>query len=155
MGEVFAGFVCGYALAIASTPLLATLLVKLRSGNELMMRLLPEGTSTVGLGVIVHGGLFLFWTAAGILLGLVLLAMGDTNAALGTAHPPFSLFVFGLTVAVGAPLIALLPRVRTAALLATLFVVLIFGWLMPHMAGWSNFEPPPEEPRPRFEVFHG
>jgi hypothetical protein len=130
------------------------LLVKLRGDSEVMMRLLPAGTSAVGLGVIVHGGLFLFWTAAGILLGLVLLAMGDTNTALGSAHPPFSLFVFGLTLAVGAPLIVLLPRLRSEALLATLLVVLIFGWLMPHMAGWSNFEPPPEEPRPRFEVFH-
>jgi hypothetical protein len=154
VGEVFAGFVCGYALAIASTPLLAILLLRLRTGNELMMRLLPAGTSTAGLGVILHGGLFLFWTAAGILLGLVLLAMGDTRSALGSAHPPFSLFVLGLALAFSAPLIALLPPARAFAIVAAILVVVIFGWLMPHMAGWSNFEPPPEEPLPRYEVFH-
>jgi hypothetical protein len=154
VGEVFAGFVCGYALAIASTPLLATVLLRLRAGNEVMERLLPAETSVVGLGIILHGGLFLFWTAAGILLGLVLLAMGETETALGSAHPPFSLFVVGLALAGGAPLIALLPRTRAFAIVAAVLVVLLFGWLMPHMAGWSNFEPPPEEPQPRYEVFH-
>lgn len=154
MGEVFAGFVCGYIVALFSTPLAAILLVKLRTGSELMARLLPAGVSMVSLGVILHGGLFLFWTAAGILLGLVLLAMGEQDTELGSANPPFSLFVSGLTLAISAPLVALLPRFRAGALIGAVIVVAIFGWLMPHMAGWTSFEPPPDGPQERYEVFH-
>lgn len=154
MGEVFAGFVCGYVVALFLTPLLAILLVKLRTGNELMARLLPAGVSAVSLGVVIHGGLFLFWTAVGILLGLVLLAMGEKDNALGSANPPFSLLVFGLALAVSAPFIVLLPRLRTAALLAIVVIIVIFGWLMPHMADWTNFESPSEAPREPNEVFH-
>ena len=74
MAEVFAGFVSGYTLAIVSTPVLAVQLLRLRAGSELFARLLPAGTNAVMLAVLLHGALFLFWTAAGIALGLVLFA---------------------------------------------------------------------------------
>jgi hypothetical protein len=140
VGEVFAGFVCGYVLALASTPLLALLFVRLSASNELMQRLFPAGASTLSLGVILHGALFFFWTAVGIVLGLVLLAMEDAGAVAGSPNGAFTLFVAGLTLAVVAPIAVISARIRPAALLGALLVVAVFGWLMPHMAGWSRFE---------------
>ena len=154
MEEVFAGFVCGYILALLTTPLLAVQLVRLRAGSELLGRLLPAGVPAVGLAVILHGGLFLFWTAAGMLLGLLLLAMGDTDPLAGSAHPAFSLFVLGLTFLVTAPVIVLLARLRLAVIVLTLAVVGVFGWLMPHMAGWTDFSKPAPPPRPHYDVYH-
>ena len=140
MAEVFAGFVCGYLLALISTPLLAIVLLRLRTGSELLGRLLPPGVSALSLSVLLHGALFLFWTAAGILLGLVLLAMGDAGDAVGSLNPPFSLFVAGLTLALAAPVVIVLRAVRRPALICAVAAVLVFGWLMPYMAEWSNFD---------------
>ena len=149
MSEVFAGFVCGYALALLSTPLLAILLIQLRARSELLLRLLPAGSSAVGVGVLLHGGLFFFWTAIGLVLGLVLFALRDSAGALGSANAPFTLFVAGLALALSAPFVVALPRLRQAAFVGAVLFLLVFGWLMPHMAGWTTFErnhtrPPPE-----------
>ena len=140
MSEVFAGFVCGYTLAIISTPLLALQLLRLRAGSELFARLLPAGTSAVMLGVLLHGALFLFWTAAGIVLGLVLFAMRDAGGTLGSANAPFSLFVAGLALMLAAPVVIALPRLRRAAIVGAVLFLAVFGGLMPYMAGWTTFE---------------
>jgi hypothetical protein len=140
LAEVFAGFVAGYALAVLSTPLLALTLIRFRTESAVLARLFPAGVSMVSLGVLVHGALFFFWTALGILLGLILLAMRDAGGALGSANAPFTLFVAGLTLALAAPFAIVLERLRQPVLLCSLLVVLVFGWLMPYLAEWSSFE---------------
>ena len=140
MAQVFAGFVCGYLLALLSTPLLAIALLRLRAGSELLARLLPPEVPAVGVGVLLHGALFLLWTGLGIVLGLVLLAMEGGEAALGSRNLAFTLLVFGLVLAIAAPLIALARGARFAAITGTVAVVLVFGWLMPHMAEWTRFD---------------
>src|SRR2546423_5250354 len=75
MAEVYAGFICGFALALVITPLLAFALLRLRASSETLGRLFPAGTSAVGLAVVLHLGVVLALTAAGILLGIVLKAM--------------------------------------------------------------------------------
>ena len=138
MPEVFAGFVSGYAMAVITTPMLSMLLVRLRMESELMSRLLPEGTSAVGLSVLLHGALAMFWTAMGLLLGLVLLAMRDSGSALGSLNGPYTLFVAGLFVAVGAPLFAVLAPLRRQVASAIVLAILVFGWLTPYLAEWSE-----------------
>ncbi len=140
MGEVFAGFLAGYILALVSTPLLAIALVRLRTRSELLARLLPPEVPAIGLMVLVHGALFMFWTAAGILLGLVLLAMRDADGALGSRNIAFSLFVFALVLMVAAPIVVALRPLRQASLVCAVVAVVVFGWLMPYMASWSKFE---------------
>jgi hypothetical protein len=137
MAQVFAGFVAGYAVALLSTPLLALTLLQARAGNGLLSRLLPPGTSAVSLAVILHGLLFFFWTAVGLLLGLLLLGMDGADAALGSRNLAFTLFVAGLTLAILAPPFILAPRLRRFLLLTGLFTLAVFGWLMPYMARWS------------------
>jgi hypothetical protein len=135
--EVFAGFISGYAMAVITTPMLSFLLVRLRLESELMSRLLPEGTSAVGLSVLLHGALALFWTAMGLLLGLVLLAMSDSDSALGSLNGSYTLFVAGLFVAIGAPLFAVFAPIRRLIASAVVLAILVFGWLTPYLADWS------------------
>jgi len=140
VAEVFAGFVAGYGLAIVTTPLFSVWLLRLRAEGGLLARLLPAGTSPVGLSLLLHGALAMFWTGLGLVLGLVLFAMRDGEAALGSKNGPFTLFVAGVMLAIGAPLFALFVRQRglIAATFATALVV--YGWLTPYLAEWSRFE---------------
>jgi len=132
--EVFAGFLCGYVLALISTPLLAVGLLRLRGESALLGRLLPPGVSAVGLSVLLHTALFFTCTAIGIVLGLLLLAMKGGPGALGSANTPFTLFVAGLTLAVIAPVAIVVRPLRASALGGGLVVLIVFGWLMPYLA---------------------
>ena len=131
---------CGYLVALVFTPLTALLLIRLRVSSDLLARLLPPGVSAISVGVLLHGTMFLFWTGAGILLGLVLLAMEGSGGAFGSRNAAFSLFVFALTLALAAPVALLLPAARRATVLGGLAVLLLFGWLMPYMAEWTKFD---------------
>jgi hypothetical protein len=154
VGEVFSGFVLGFALAVISTPLLSIMLLRMRTNSVLLGRMVPVESSAVGFGVVLHGALLLGWTMFGMILGLILLALEDAGAALGSPNAPYSLFVLTITLAVVAPIIVLLPSLRVPGIVGFMVVVLVFGWLMPYMAGWSRFDTPPKEPEPRFEVFN-
>ena len=152
MGELFAGFVCGYILALISTPLLAVLLLRLRASSPVLARLLPEGTSAVSVSILLHLMLFFAWTGLGIILGLVLLAMRDEPGALGSSNAAFTLFVAGLTLMLLTPFVFLIPRLRHAAIACAVLMLVVFGWLMPHMAGWTSFEDSPAKRSPeRFD----
>jgi len=140
VAEVFAGLVTGYAMAVLTTPLLSIWLARLRVESVLMARLLPEGASAVSMSLILHGALAMFWTGAGLILGLVLLGMRGAGEALGSLNAPYTLFVAGLFIALGAPLVALLPPLRRATLAGILLAVLVFGWLTPYLAEWSTFD---------------
>lgn len=140
MAEVFAGFVSGYGLAVLTTPLLSIWLLRLRARSALLERILPPGVGAVSVSVLLHGALTMFWTAMGLLLGLVLLAMRDAGSALGSANAPYTLFVAGLFLALGAPVVALLVPWRRVTVVGILLAVLVFGWLTPYLADWSNFD---------------
>jgi hypothetical protein len=140
VGEVYSGFICGYAIALISTPLLALSLLKMRAGGGLLATLLPEGTSALSLCVILHMGLIFMWTGLGILLGLVLLMMDGKGSALGSPNAPFTLFVFGLVLAMTAPAILLMRQLRPLTIVCALSAVIAFGWVMPLLAKASNFD---------------
>jgi hypothetical protein len=140
VAEVFAGFVCGYGMAVITTPLLSVWLVRLRLESPLMARLAPEGASAVSMSVILHGALAMFWTGIGLVLGLVLFGMRGAGEALGSLNGPYTLFVAGLFVALGAPLVALLPPLRRLMLGGIVLAIAVFGWLTPYLAEWSSFE---------------
>jgi hypothetical protein len=135
--EAFAGFICGYAMALALTPTLAYTLLKLRAGNGVLARLLPVGTSATGFAAILHMGLFFACTGLGMIFGLVLLAMDGAGGALGSPNGPYTLFVFGSVLAIVAPLFVLLPPLRPMMAANALLAVAGFGWLMPYMAQWA------------------
>jgi hypothetical protein len=139
VGEVFAGFVCGYALALVGAPFLGVALVRNRASSPVLARLLPEGLPIVPFVVVIHGALILFCTGIGLILGMLLLAMRGAGESLGSPNIAFTLLVFSLTLAVSAPLVAVLARYRVQAVAVALAVLVLFGWLMPYMARWSKF----------------
>jgi hypothetical protein len=65
--------------------------------------------------------------------------MRHADGALGSPNLPFTLFVFGATVAAFAPAVFLAERFRQQVLAAAAVVLLLFGWLMPYLAEWSTF----------------
>jgi hypothetical protein len=140
MAQVFAGFVAGYAMALITTPLLAWLLVRLRARNEVLMRLFPREANLIATAVILHGGLTFALTAVGIVLGLILLGMKDSDGGLGSPNWPFTLFVAAMTLAVVAPIAIIIRPMRRVVVGYALLGVAVFGWLMPYLAEWSKFE---------------
>jgi hypothetical protein len=141
VAEVYAGFICGYACALALTPLVAISLLRLSTTNATLGRLLPPGTSAVGLSVILHIGVAMGATAAGLLLGIVLKAMdsGRQMHFLLSRNAAFTVLVLGLVIALVAPVFMVLPRVRGAVLAGAFVTVLVFGWLMPFLASKAHF----------------
>jgi hypothetical protein len=135
--EVFSGFICGYVLALLSTPLLAVSLMKLRADSPILARLYPKEASVTAFAVILHMGLFFSCTGLGMILGLVLLAMDGSGGALGSLNAPYTLFVFGLIVAIVAPLFVLVPPLRALAGANALIAIAGFGWFMPYLARWA------------------
>jgi hypothetical protein len=135
--QVFAGFICGYALALLSTPLLAVALLRLRADSPLLARLFPQATSVTALAMILHFSLFFACTGLGMILGLVLLAMDGSGGALGSPNAPFTLFAFGTVVAIVAPLFVLVPPMRALSAANAVIATAGFGWLMPYLAEWA------------------
>jgi hypothetical protein len=139
LAEVFSGFICGFVLSLIMAPLLALMLVRMRVTSPIMARLLPPGVSAMTLTLTLHFALFFFWTAWGILFGLLLLAMRGNGAALGSANAPFSLMVAALTLMISAPFAIVIVPWRRSIIGAALLVIVIFGWLLPNMATWTRF----------------
>jgi hypothetical protein len=136
--QVFAGFICGYILALVSTPLLAVSLLRLRAESPLLARLFPPNTSVTALTVVLHIGTFFACTGLGMILGLVLLAMDGAGSALGSPNAPYTLFAFGLILAIIAPLFALVRPLRALTAANALLALVGFGWLLPYMAQWAT-----------------
>ncbi len=139
MGEVFAGFLCGYMLALAGAPALAFALARLRTSSALAARMYPPEAPVAAVVFVLHGALILACTGIGLILGLLLYAMRDAGEALGSPNIAFSLFVAGLALAALAPVAIIFARFRMQTLAVGLALTLMFGWLMPYMAQWSKF----------------
>ncbi|HXH23021.1 MAG TPA: hypothetical protein VNN10_13420 [Dehalococcoidia bacterium] len=139
MAEVFAGFVCGYLVALVGAPLLGITLARRRADSPLLARLMPEGSPLAAFVVVLHGGLVVACTGVGLVMGMALWVMRGAGPGAGSPNAAFTLLVAALVLAGAAPAFALLSRYRAQVLAAALAVLLLFGWLMPHMAGWSKF----------------
>jgi len=135
MAEVFAGFVVGYALALALSPMAAIGIVRSNERTGLAQRVAPEGTNVVALAVVLHFAAMLLFTALGIVLGMALAGLEDRRPDAGLASPnlAYPLMVLALTAVIAIPTIAV-PAVRRYALAGALIFLLAFGWAMPWLA---------------------
>jgi hypothetical protein len=136
MAEVFAGFVCGYALALIATPVIAIALVRARATSPLVQRAMPEGSSLIAVSVILHGFLFILLTAVGLLLGMLLAGLEERSPAGGLGSPNRVLTAFIIATAAIAvlPLAVALPRARVALVASGIVFAVTFGWVMPYLA---------------------
>lgn len=139
MSEVLAGLICGYALALVSTPLVAVALLGMRSRVRFLSIAVPERTPVVALTVVLLWFTFLLWTAVGMVFGLVLAGFNDRmpEGGLGSPNLAFTLFVVFWALVAFAPVAMLLRPARRHVLAAAVAVAGVFGWLMPHLAGWG------------------
>ncbi len=136
MAEALAGFVCGYGLALAVTPIAAIALVRARLTSPLLQQVLPEGTSLIAVSIILHSFAFLVLTALGILLGILLGGLENRSPAGGLGSPSgaFTAFILAATAIAVGPLALFVPRLRLALLSSGIVMAGVFGWLMPYLA---------------------
>ena len=142
MAEVMAGFVCGFALSLAATPIAAFLIVRARVTSRLMQQIVPEGTSLVAMSVLLHTFVMLTMTAVGILLGILLAGLESSSPASGIGSPNrvFTLFVLIATAIAVLPLSFVSARLRVPFVIGGLIFVGTFAWFMPYLASWSPIE---------------
>jgi hypothetical protein len=139
VSEVLAGFICGYALALGSAPLVALALLRLRSRVPTVARAVPEQVPVVALTVVIFGFTFLLWSALGIVFGLTLKGLEERapEGGLGSPSLAFTLvIVFACAVACIPPALMLRSGRRYVIAAAVVFVG-VFGWLMPYLAQWG------------------
>jgi hypothetical protein len=136
VAEVFAGFVCGFILALISTPVLVMWLVQSRETSAFIARALPKGTSPLILSVPAANFAFFLWTALGIVLGMLLIAVDErtSRGGLGSDNLLFTLIVLLSAVVIFLPLLVLLRQARRIVLLHAVCFVALFGWLTPFLA---------------------
>lgn len=139
MAEMMAGFVCGYALALAITPLAAIVLVRGRVRNPIVAQVLPEGMSLIALSIVLHVFAFLVLTAMGILLGLLLAGLEEStpDGGLGSPNQVFTAFILAAAAIGVGPFALFLPRLRVLLLAAGLLLAGLFGWFMPYLSLWG------------------
>lgn len=142
MAEVMAGFVCGFALSLVSTPIAAILIVRARVTSPLMQQIVPEGTSLIAVSVLLHTFFMLTMTAIGILLGLLLAGLESSNPAGGLASPnrAFTAFVVIATAIAIVPLSVASAKQRVPLIVGGLVFIATFAWFMPYLASWSPIE---------------
>lgn len=131
---LLAGFIAGVAVAFALTALLLWTLVHSPAWRHWLVRVtVPMGP----LGVVVANALLLACSMAGLLLGVLYLAVEETwpGGAPGTSNVAFSAIV--ATLFLLAPLAAWFVRGATSRVewAATAVLVAAFAWLLPFLAG--------------------
>ena len=136
MDEVLAGFVCGYALALAATPAVAIALLRARVSSATVQRLMPQGASLVAVSIIIHTFALLTLTALGIVLGMVLSGMEDSRPAggLGSPNQLFTALIIATGAIAALPLAIVVPRWRRPLLAGGLIFIATFGWAMPYLS---------------------
>jgi len=136
MAEVFAGFVCGYAIALLFTPLLALTIINARSRVPYLAKAIAPNISAVALTVPISLLAFLIWTAIGMVLGL-LYRGAEQNIPQGGLGSPNLLYT-ALVLSFGTSalmIIALgLRRLPWQVLVVEVTFVGGFGWAMPYLA---------------------
>ncbi len=114
MAEVFAGFVCGYAVALVFTPIVALTLVSARSRVPYLAKAISPNISVVALTIPISLVAFLIWTAVGMVMGLLYRGAEESipQGGLGSPNLIYTALVvsFGVSGAYVARLFALPAR---------------------------------------------
>lgn len=135
MGEVFSGFVIGFALSLIISPLAAVAIIRSNDQTGFAQRFAPEGTNVVALSVVIQFSAMLLLTALGMILGLALSGIEDRrpDGGLGSPNLAYTLLVLALMASIVIPTFAV-PSIRRFTLYATLILAASFGWAMPWLA---------------------
>jgi len=136
MAEVFAGFVCGYAVALVFTPLAALMIVNARSRIPYLAKAIAPNISAVALMVPVSLVGFLIWTAIGMVLGLLYRGAEQNIPEGGLGSPNLLYTALVLSFGGSALMLIALALRRLPWQVAVIGVTFVggFGWAMPYLA---------------------
>ena len=136
MAEVFAGFVCGYAVALVFTPLVALMIVDARSRIPYLAKAIAPNISAVALTVPISLVGFLIWTAIGMVLGLLYRGAEQNVPEGGLGSPNVLYTALVLSFGVSALMLIALALRRLPWQVAVMGVAFVggFGWAMPYLA---------------------
>ncbi len=138
MPEIFAAFVCGFALSIIATPPFALWVLNARDDIPFIRNAVPQGMPLTLLSVPISSFFFLLWTGLGLIYGMVLIAANNSHPNHGLASPNllYTLFIL-LTAVIFLPFYVLIPSARRLALFLVLTYVALFGWATPWLAHYA------------------
>ena len=136
MAEVFAGFVCGYAIALLFTPLVALTIINARSRVHFLAKAIAPNISAVALTVPISLFAFLIWTAIGMVLGLLYRGAEQNIPQGGLGSPNLLYTALVLSFGMSALMIIALGLRRLPWQVLVIGVAFVggFGWAMPHLA---------------------
>lgn len=136
MAEVFSGFVVGYAFSLLFTGVTAILIIEARGRVPFLSRAIAPNISAIQLAVPISLLAFLWWTLAGLLLGLVYRAarLNLEGGGLGSPNWPFTLGVTLATAVFLAVVYYAWRNLRWQIIVMAVAFAAMFGWGMPHMA---------------------
>ncbi len=135
MEAVIAGWLLGYAMAIASTAALTFLVTRQRDASILSRWFSPDVPGAL-LAVPISIGTTLGWTMIGLVLGS-LYEVGDFEGRrdiLGSPSGVFTLIILALAWFPLPPLVIFFRRYWWVWLAMSLLFVVLFGWAMPLLA---------------------
>jgi hypothetical protein len=135
LAEVLAGFICGFALSLISTPLLAVWLVRSRENVAFVQRALRD-VPVLLVSIPAANAAFFVWTALGILFGmmLVLTERATSQGGLGSPNLLFTLIILAIAVVIFLPPLVMVPSARRLVLFLAVCFVGLFGWATPYLA---------------------
>ena len=136
MAEVFAGFVVGYAFSLLFSGVAAVMVIDARGSMPYLAKAIAPNINAVQLAVPISLLAFLWWTLAGLLLGLLYRGarLNLEGGGLGSPNWPFTLAVLlGAGVFLAVVLYAW-RRMSWLVLFTAVAFAGMFGWGMPHMA---------------------
>lgn len=140
MAQVFAGFVCGFALSIIATPPFAVWMLNSRDDIPFVRSAVPKGMPVTLLSIPIASFFFLIWTELGLVLGMVLLATDNANSTGGLGSPNllFTVIVLLTAFIIFLPFFALVRSARRLALFLAVSYVVLFGWATPILAHYAS-----------------
>ena len=143
MAEVFAGFVCGFALALIATPFFALWVVQSRNAIPFIKNAVPEGMSILMVSIPISSFFFLTWTMIGIVLGMALVAAQNatTRGGLGSYNILYTVIVVLLAFIVFFPPFVIVRSARRLTAGVALSFLVLFGWLTPFLAHLASTHP--------------
>jgi hypothetical protein len=135
VGEVFAGFVIGFAIALIASPIAAWMIISSNDRSGVAQRIAPPGTSVIALAVVLNLASVLMFTAVGMVLGMALAGVEDRrpDGGIGSPNLVYTLIVVALTAVVAIPMLAV-RVLRRGAIAGALVFATLFGWAMPWLA---------------------
>jgi len=140
MAQVFAGFLCGFALSIIATPPFAVWVLNSRDDIPFVRSAVPKGMPVTLLSIPILSVFFLIWTELGLVLGMVLLAADKTNSTGGLGSPNllFTVIVLLTAFIIFLPFFSLVRSARRLALFLAVSYVVLFGWATPILAHYAS-----------------